>query len=130
MADGKEQQQPVETPVARIVSTKARDRMVEIDFPVEYDGKTYTEIRIRRISGKELQEFFTAMDASIITIPPVVDCPTAVWEAMDADDQEKVEKEALDFFPRKLTAFMQWVQQNSGSTPETGDSSQPLSPTP
>ncbi len=94
-------QQPA--PVARIVSDKERERLVTIEYPVEFDGVTYDAIRIRRVTGKQMAEFFARVrgtDGNVM--PPVVDCPVEVWNAMDADDQFSVDQEAADFMPRRL----------------------------
>ena len=110
MADEKKTEAP-EIPVARIVSEKPREKLVPIDFPVEFDGIVYEAIKVRRISGKELQTYFDGLGvAGVFNIPPVVDCPMEVWDAMDADDQEKVDEIALAFMPRRLKAAAQLLE--------------------
>ena len=104
MADPEKQGQP-EIPVARINSPKERERLVPIEYPVEFDGKLYTEIRIRRITGKELEDYFETLgNGKAFQIPPVVDCPVEVWDAMDADNQDAVDAVARAFMPRRLKA--------------------------
>lgn len=106
MADPEKQGQP-EIPVAKIVSPREREKFVDLDYPVEFDGVLYEKIRIRRVSGKEIADFSAAMQMAIkndteMPIPPVVDCPVAVWNALDADDQANVDDAAQAFMPRRL----------------------------
>lgn len=101
--------QPVETPVAKIVSPKERDRYVDLEYPVEFDGKLYEQIHIRKVTGQQIADFAAAMqkaaqDATAFPLPPVIDCPAEVWAAMDADDQANVDEAAQAFMPRRLKA--------------------------
>lgn len=101
-----EQNKPAgEPPVARIVSPKEREKMVPLEYPVEFDGTLYTEIRVHRVTGKEVQAFMDRLKAGDDSaIAPMIDCPQQVWEAMDDDDQEAVDKAARPFWPRRLIA--------------------------
>lgn len=93
---------------AKIVSPKERHLDVPIDWPVEFDGKTYDTIRVRRISGREVETFIRQVaamtDQSPAVMPPTFDCPLEVYEAMDDDDRLRVEEAALPFMPRRLRA--------------------------
>jgi hypothetical protein len=101
MTDQTTEHQPV--PVARIVSDKVRERMVPLEFPVEFDGVTYDAIRIRRVSGKQMAEFFAKVrESDGNVVPPVVDCPPEVWFALDADDQFTIDQAAAEFMPKRL----------------------------
>lgn len=93
---------PAETPIARIVSTKERERAVPIVYEVEFNGTVYEKIVVRRITGSELEAYFGSLDKGEVVMPPGVGCPPEVWNAMDADDQYEVEKAAMDFLPQKL----------------------------
>lgn len=105
MADQEENKAPAEMPVARIVSPKEREKFVDLDYPVEFDGVVYEKIRIQRITGKELEDYFDSLGTGkAFQIPPVVDCPVEVWDAMDADDQDSVDVVARAFMPRRLKA--------------------------
>lgn len=93
--------------VARIVSDKPRERMVPLEYPVEFDGVTYDTIRIRRVSGKQMADFFESVRSTEGNVmPPVVDCPVEVWDALDADDQFTIDQEAADFMPKRLKDAM------------------------
>jgi len=106
--------------VAAIVSPKSRSATVTLDWPVEFDGKVYEELTIRRVTGLEVQKFLiAAQDANLAEssiVPPMVDCPSEVWANMDDDDRMKVEDAMLPFMPRRLMMAL-------GLTPATSDSS-------
>ena len=98
-------EQPASPPVARIVATEAREKMVPLQWPVEFDGKLWTEIRVHRVTGKEVAAYFTKMkEGDSSAVAPMVDCPQEVWDAMDDDDQDVVDTAARPFWPRRLIA--------------------------
>lgn len=100
-----ESEKPAEPPVARIQSPKEREKLVPLEYPVEFDGTLWTEIRVKRITGREIEQYFESLgNGSAFKIPPVVDCPIEVWDAMDADDQDSVDTVARLFMPRRLKA--------------------------
>lgn len=104
-------------PMARFVSTEGRERFVPLQFPVEYDGQVWDQVRVRRISAGELRNYITALAGSeTYAMPPMVDCPLAVWEAMDADDQAEVDDAAMVFTPRRLKAAAERFQPSSTTT--------------
>lgn len=104
MTTEKPEAQPAGKPAARIVSEKPREKIVDIDFHVEFDGQVYSNIKLRRVTGKEINDYLEAIsskDAPSI-VPPMVVCPQEVWDAMDDDDRYKVEREMVSFFPQRL----------------------------
>jgi len=112
---GEEQSQ---APVAKIVSTRERERKIPLEFEVEYDGKTYTEVTVRRVTGKEIEDYMEVLASSKERIvPPMIDCPLAVYEAMDDDDRFAIDTAMRDFLPRRLR-----VAAESGSVPHSGES--------
>lgn len=102
MADVTETAAPAEKPVARIVTTLPRKKVVKLTYPVEFDGRLYEVINIRRITGGEVADYTDRLQQRERLMPPVVDCPVEVYEAMDADDQFFVDEAAMDFLPRQL----------------------------
>lgn len=108
---------PKEPPVARIVNPAGRSKVVPLQFPIEFDGKIWDSIEIRRCTGKEVQDYFEAMGNSAeFVLPPVVQCPLAVWHAMDADDQYLVDEEAQAFMPRRLKAAVELLSGTGANT--------------
>lgn len=107
----------IKPPVARIVSPKEREKMVPLEYPVEFDGVLYEQVKVRRASGKEVQAYMDRMrNGDANAVPPMVDCPQEVWDAMDDDDQVTVDQAARPFWPRRLNAALGLIQ-------ETGEAS-------
>jgi hypothetical protein len=105
-------------PIANIVTTKERQRTVDLDWPVEFDGKVYDKVTVRRVTGREVEEFMRQVDTRDVNAPfpraPMIDCPTEVYEALDDDDLLRVEEAMVPFLPQRL-------QRVTGSTPPTSD---------
>lgn len=91
-----------EKPAARIVSGKPRSRTVTLEYPVEFDGKTYTEITVHRLSGVEVRALVEAAAAGHNEASRMLDCPTEVYEALDDDDLLEVDRAVADFLPRRF----------------------------
>lgn len=117
------EQQPAATPVAdeppmaKIVSPREMERFVPLEWPIEFKGILYDQIRVRRISGHELQAYIEALGSSgsKSPLPPTIDCPEEVWGVMDADDMDAVGIASMDFMPRRMKAA-------ADQTPSSGDS--------
>ncbi|KQW30744.1 hypothetical protein ASE36_00115 [Rhizobium sp. Root274] len=106
-----------EPPVARIVNPAGRSTVVPLQFPVEFDGKHWESVEIRRCTGKEVQDYLEGMGtAAEFVLPPVIQCPLAVWHAMDADDQYTVDEAAQAFMPRRLKAAVELLSGTGANT--------------
>jgi hypothetical protein len=111
----------VPAPVARIVGGAPRTKSIALKWPVEFDGRVYTDITVRRITAGEVDVFVQSVRDGV-TAPalPMFDAPPEVLAAMDADDSATLNEAAADFLPRAL---------RGADTPSaTSDSSQDLSP--
>ncbi|WP_378952049.1 hypothetical protein [Mesorhizobium sp. ANAO-SY3R2] len=113
MTDQPETTAPAETSQARIISTKVRSATVPLDYEVEFGGKVWTEITVRRVTGKEVQGYIDALARGENIAPPMFECPLEVYDALDDDDRMAVEEAALPFLPRRLKAA-------AGSSPQSG----------
>ena len=112
-----------EKPVARIVTNLPRERLIPLQFEVEFDGELYTDIRVRRLTGAEVALYYEQVQAGYRSArPPTVDCPDEVYAALDDDDRYDVEAAAIDFLPRRLKEGIDALTSES-----TGESS-PSSP--
>jgi hypothetical protein len=88
---------------ARIVTDKVTEKLVPLEYPVEFDGKTWTEVRVHRVTGMAMAVFLEKIRSGADEVmPPMVDCPLEVWNGMDADDQFAVDQAAGEFMPRRL----------------------------
>lgn len=98
--------EPTPAPIARVIYSGEHEKLVPLEWPVEFGGVTYSEIRVRRVSGKEVRDYLEALRTSEADIlPPMIDCPVAVWNAMDADDQEAIDRATMAFTPKRLKAI-------------------------
>lgn len=94
---------PAERPVARIVTKLPREKIIPLDFPVEFDGTVYSEIVVKRLTGAEVALYYERVQSGYRSPrPPTVDCPDEVYDALDDDDRYTVEAAAIDFLPRRL----------------------------
>jgi hypothetical protein len=82
---------------------RPRFRVVPLEWPIDYDGKTYSEITVRRMTTAEVVAFVDQMrdDLKEATLP-MFDVPHAVIDALDPDDADEVNKAVNDFLPRAL----------------------------
>lgn len=113
-ASASAEEQPVAevapAPVAKFIGDLPRDKIVPLEWPIEFDGKLYEAIRIRRVSAKEVRDYLEALRTSEADImPPMIDCPLEVWSALDADDHDAVDQAAMEFTPKRLKAIFDAV---------------------
>ncbi len=85
------------------VAGKPRSEVVRLDWPVDVDGKVWTEIEIRRITTSELDAYLKTTDDAP---PPNILAPKAVLDALDAEDGFKIEEVSTRFFPRRSSSEM------------------------
>lgn len=117
MTDSTKPEEAKEPPVARIVNPEGRSKLVALQFPVEFDGKVWSAIEVRRCTGAEIKTYFEQMGSGgDFVLPPVIQCPMEVWEALDADDQFFVDEEAQAFMPRRLKAAVELLSGTGGNT--------------
>jgi hypothetical protein len=107
-------------PKVKFLDPVGRSEFVPLTYPVEYDGKIWDKIEVRRITTGELSAFMEAPEG---TVPPNVCAPKAVIDALDAEDGFAVEAVTERFFPRRLLASMASVTE---PTTKTGEGSQGL----
>lgn len=98
--------EPTSAPIAKVIYTGDHEKLVPLEWPIEFDGKLWTEIRVHRVSGKAVRDYLDALRSSEADIlPPMIDCPLEVWNALDADDQHTVDLAAAEFTPKRLKAI-------------------------
>ena len=42
---------------AKIVAPEGRSKTVDLDWPVEFDGAVWDKITVRRVTGREVEQF-------------------------------------------------------------------------
>lgn len=105
-----EDQAPAAAPMARIVTDKPMSKIVPLEWPVEFAGTVYYQIRVKRVTGGAVRACFDKLRAGEAIMPPMIECPIEVWEALDADDQTTIDEAAAPFVPRKLKVLQQAAQ--------------------
>jgi hypothetical protein len=111
--------EPVPVPIAKVIYSGEHEKRVPLEWPIDFDGKVYDDIRVHRVSGKEVRDYLEALRTSEADIlPPMIDCPIEVWNALDADDQQAVDVAATEFTPKRLKAiFNAAAALDAASTP-------------
>lgn len=116
---------------ARIVTDRPRYKTIPLDWPIEFNGKTYTEINISRLTVADIASFAKALeDASAddsAMLPMYFDdqmnaVPKEVFDAMDVDDRDTIDQESLNFLPRRFRGLAE-----PSTTSKTGDTTEPMS---
>ena len=99
---------------AKIVSDKSRFDLVELEWPVEYKGKLYSKIMLKRLTVKELADWQKSLadkkDDEEIRMPLFRDedggyIPEEVWEGMDVNDVDMLGEKALPFLPKRFAGL-------------------------
>lgn len=96
-------------PAPRFVDESSRSEVVPLQWAIDYDGKTWTEITVRRPGTPEIEAWARRIDilrkagADVTTVPvPIYDAPDAVINALDPDDDDRLTEVAQRFLPRRF----------------------------
>ncbi len=114
----------------KFLGARERFRAVPLEDPLEYDGKTYSAIVVRRLTARDVADFEEFLQARLKTEPNArirwplyVDAngaliPDAVMDGLDADDKFELDKVAASFLPRQYrdAPATGTPQENGGST--------------
>ena len=94
--------QTTETTPVTVTHTRNAERfeVVMLEWPVEYDGKLYDRVTVRRMSTSEVAAFVEAAIADKKAPLPMLDAPQAVLDELDEDDAVALNKVVEDFLPR------------------------------
>lgn len=86
------------------VPGKSRTQTIPLDWPLEFDGKTYEAVEICRSTIGAWRAYFEALDAGERIAMPCFADPLEVMDSLDADDDEKVQAAVELFFPKRFRA--------------------------
>lgn len=110
------------------LNAAARRRCVALQWPLEYDGRVYAEILVRRLTVGEVAAWVESLKAggNNAHMPIYVDAagapiPAAVIDALDDDDGAALDEVVRDFLPRRFRGL-----QESASDPAAGENSAPI----
>lgn len=78
---------------------------MQLKYPVEVDGKTISEINLRRAKAKDLRALEAAKDGAgieetFLMLSVLSDQPVAVIEELDVEDFTPLAEALADFFPK------------------------------
>ena len=119
------------TKVAKIISDRPRHKDIDLEWPIEFDGKTYSAIRLLRLTAGDVAKWSEELSEKIKTDPDASvrlplfrdvdgnEIPQEVFDAMDTDDRDKVDEEALSFLPRRFRAVT-----GANTTPTNGEATE------
>ncbi|MFC5509258.1 phage tail assembly protein [Bosea massiliensis] len=100
-------------PAANVTLLGARTREITLEYPAEWEGKTYDKVTVRRMTPVEVGEFVAAAAAGSDLPMAMLDIPEELFRALDNDDQEQIEEAIFDFLPRRLQTVL-LLDQGSG----------------
>jgi len=102
-----------------------RSEVVSLDFPLEYDGKVYSTVTVRRMTGEEIRQFLDDLldnDGGRVRFP-MFDAPDAVMNALDPDDADKVDEVVERFLPRRLRPAARQSPASGATTSPSSEAS-------
>lgn len=120
---------------AQFAGGKIRRTAIVLDYPVEFEGITYSEIGLRRLTAGEVAAFMDTARAlveadenanpraPIFVTSAGAPIPDGLFDALDDDDAFKLDEAAKDFLPRRF----QGALRASASTPTDGSDTEPTS---
>lgn len=114
------EQKPAPEP-ARLVAKKGkvRSKEVPLEWPVQYDGKVYDNLVVRRPFGSDFRRMadFDPDKAEELQLASMLtEVPIEVIEALDADDYMELQEIVKDFLPRKLKDMAKQLSGTGQST--------------
>lgn len=93
----------------RFVGGKTRSETVPLEWPIEYDGRVWDAITVRRMTVLDIRAFhemvLASKDDNKARIRfPMFDAPFEVLDALDDDDAQAVNEVVTRFLPRRFRA--------------------------
>lgn len=104
---------PAPAPVVRFLTDKPRRADLVLAWPVELDGVPYRTVTVRRMSVAEVGAFMDALkdapEGASVRFPIFDDergapLPDALWDVLDPDDHDALQRAAADFLPARFRA--------------------------
>jgi hypothetical protein len=85
-----------------------RSEVVSLNWPVEFNGVTYSTVTVRRMTVADFQAFQAEIDAAekegrpAPVRFPMFDAPPEVMDMLDLDDEERLTETANRFLPSRF----------------------------
>ena len=94
--------------------TRELERVIKLEFPVEFAGMTYDTLTVRRLKTRDLRVMDTErgegmghVEAGIRVLALICDVDEAIIDELDMVDYIQVQTAVADFFPQELVASLQ-----------------------
>lgn len=119
---------------ARIIADRPRHKTVKLEWPVEYNGKVYSEVSVVRLTAGDVAKFQAELEDLLksnpdarVRFPLFRDeennvIPGEVMDAMDSDDRDILDEVAVNFLPRRYRAV---AETDTGQA--DGENTEPIS---
>lgn len=100
---------PTGAAAPRFVGDKPRSKVVPLDWPIEYDGKTYDSVTVSRLTAAQVAAFYerlreTVKQGDAPARFSMFDVPDVVLDALDDDDAVQINEVVERFLPRGFRA--------------------------
>lgn len=94
------------TEAKKAAVSKRPEEIVKLEYPVEFDGRTYESITVRMLTVGEWRNFLDASPefGSWLDVLPMFDVPKEVLDALMTTDGERVTDAADRFRPGRSKA--------------------------
>jgi len=96
----------------RFLSQAERAKTIELEWPIEFEGRAWHRIVVKRLNAREVADFTEKIlkredKDSDIALPVFRDeegkeLPVGLLDALDADDRDVLNEAALSFLPRRF----------------------------
>lgn len=103
----------------RFVDDKAKNasKVIPLEYPIEYDGKVYESLTLRRLRGKDFKRLARMEgDEEIALASLLTGAPKEVIEALDGEDFIELQGAVENFLPRKLRDMAAQLSENGQPT--------------
>ncbi len=112
-----------------------RLKSIELGYPLSFDGREFRTVGVKRLTVAEVGAYFAALeelrktdDTTVLPFPMFVDeegapIPDGLLDALDDDDMTRLNKEAVDFLPRRFRIDGPAAQTSDSPSPGAGDTS-------
>lgn len=116
MANEENEGASAEKPVAKFVAGRARQKVIPLEWPMEFGGVVYNEVTVRRCTGLEVSEYVMALASGEDVTFPGIEFPIEVYNALDSDDFDKVDEAVKDFLPQSFRRMAEQAPEASDNT--------------
>lgn len=115
------------------IGPRLRSKTITLEWPVEYGGKTYSDVVVRRMTTAEVSNFVDLLEANngstkifrfpMFYHPDGARVPDELIDQLDDDDSAALVEAAADFLPRRFAIREPELGTTQASGENTADTS-------